>query len=67
MDEVLVERLSRIIDDIKKMESQIDRLSFDVQQLNLMASRWRGGFMAVLAIGGLLGTVISWVLDKFTN
>lgn len=57
----VAERVEAAERDRAEMANDIRDIKTEVQSLLIMSSRWKGGFLALAALGGLVGWVLtSW-------
>jgi hypothetical protein len=49
--------------EMEQMKVQLEELQRDVSAIRGMADRWRGGFLVLLSLGGIIGWIAS-VWDK---
>ena len=46
-----------------KLTEEVEELSEEVKQMRAMANRWKGGFIVLAGLGGVIG----WVLSTFSS
>ena len=56
-------RLASLEAQVSGFGEQLGEISKDVKALNAQANRWKGAFMVLLAVGGLIG----WFADRATQ
>ena len=60
------ERDEAMMDRLDKLESKFDKMSEKVDNLDIMASKWRGAFLTLMALGGAAGTIAAF-WDRFSK
>lgn len=55
----LTERIARQHEDNERLGTQISDLRSDIEEMKAMVNRWKGGFLVVLALGTLVGFIIT--------
>jgi ABC-type Fe2+-enterobactin transport system substrate-binding protein len=59
-DQEVARRLGELTGEVRAMEKSLNQLQRDVADVKAQANRWKGGFAAILFVGGILG----WTADK---
>lgn len=60
---LLNQRLDQIGEKIGDLETSLSNVQKDIENINNMANRYRGGLLVVLALGGLIGWAVT-ISDK---
>ena len=63
---VHTERDTAMLDRLGKLEEKFDHMSEKVDNLDTMASKWRGAFLTLMALGGAAGTIAAF-WDRFSK
>ena len=57
--------LARLEERIKTLSSEVRHVHEEVSDLKAQANRWKGAFLVIMAVGGIVGTVshlfIGWI------
>lgn len=53
------ERMGRLLQKVESLEHEVENLQRKVDELVVIAHRWRGAFVLILGIGGFLGWLLS--------
>lgn len=56
---VLTERYKFTNEKIDEMRSEVKDLKDDIAEMKNMANRWKGGFLVLAGLGGLVGWVFT--------
>lgn len=59
----LEERETNIKEQISDLKSELDTIKTHINDIHVMANRWKGGFIVLTALGGIIG----WVLSTWTE
>ena len=62
--EAQVQALATAVGELK---TKLDGIDTRLDQLDLMANRWKGGFAVILTLGALAGFVIDQVIHLFSS
>ena len=62
--EAQVQALTTAVGELK---TKLDGIDTRLDQLDLMANRWKGGFAVILTLGALAGFVIDQVIHLFSS
>jgi hypothetical protein len=60
---VQVERDRELRELVTDLRKDLEKVIEGVERINSMANRWKGGFIVLTAIGGLIG----WVVASWNN
>jgi ribosomal protein S2 len=63
---VQAERERQLRESIADLSRDVQALSADVAEMKSMANRWKGGFLVLTALGGIIGWILStvgWIGD----
>ena len=63
---VHTERDTAMLNRLSKLEEKFDHMAEKVDNLDTMASKWRGAFLTLMALGGAAGTVAAF-WDRFSK
>lgn len=56
---LLADRYERLVEDKKELEEKLEKNEERLDKFEAMANHWKGGFVVVVALGGLIGWVSS--------
>lgn len=56
---VLTERYKFTNEKIDKISDEMNELKDDINEMKNMANRWKGGFLVLAGLGGLVGWIFS--------
>ena len=59
-DAQIAQQLGELSGKVDAIDRHLNAVQKDVSDMKAQANRWKGGFIVILAVGGLLG----WVADK---
>ncbi len=62
--EAQVQALATAVGELK---TKLDGIDTRLDQLDLMANRWKGGFAVILTLGAIAGFVIDQVIHLFSS
>ena len=62
--EAQVQALTTAVGELK---TKLDGIDTRLDQLDLMANRWKGGFAVILTLGAVAGFVIDQVIHLFSS
>lgn len=60
---VLMEREKYIKESIGEMSSELQQLREEISEMRNMANRWKGGFVVLAGLGGIVG----WILSTWSS
>lgn len=63
---VHTERDTAMLERLGNLELKFDHMSVKVDNLDQMASKWRGSFLTLMALGGVAGTLAAF-WDRFAK
>ena len=55
--------LARLEERIQHLHKDIDEMKADVTELLATSNRWKGAFIVILAVGGLIGFIADWTIN----
>jgi uncharacterized protein YceH (UPF0502 family) len=62
--EAQVQALTTAVGELK---TKLDGIDTRLDQLDLMANRWKGGFAVILTLGAIAGFVIDQIMHLFSS
>ena len=57
--DVQLEREKFLRETLIKLSTDVEELSDEVKQMRAMANRWKGGFVVLAGLGGIIGWILS--------
>lgn len=58
---VLTERFTQVERDRAELKDEMEKIAHELEYLVRMSNRWKGGFIALAALGGIVGWILtSW-------
>ena len=55
--------LARLEERIQHLHKDIDEMNAAVTELRATSNRWKGAFIVILAVGGLIGFIADWTIN----
>lgn len=55
--------LARLEERLEHLHKDVDEMKADVTELRATSNRWKGAFIVILAVGGLLGFIADWTIN----
>ena len=63
---LLNQTISNFQNDLKEVNDSIKEIRAEIKNINDMANKYRGGLLVVLALGGIIGTLVT-LSDKIVH
>ena len=61
------EHIAALTVQVQHLTTAVERLDAAVARLTTRADRWRGGFLVVLALGGIMGWLVALLAGMWTR
>ena len=61
----MIETVAKIDERTKTTEREVKILREKVENMELQASKWKGGFLVAMGLGGVITTFVGWALRVF--
>lgn len=56
---VAAERERQIRESLADLAKEVESLRNEISEMKVMANKWKGGFLVLTALGGIIGWVLS--------
>jgi len=67
MDKNLQAAIARLEERLSHVQDEVRHVHEEVSELKATANRWKGGFWAIIALGGALGWLASFLMGVLSK